>query len=168
MTTIAMLDGARIRIQAPGGKFGEESQPAVGAINVGEAGEHVVQNTGETPFQLFALDRLRPHGQSAPPPGNTSMTVAAESPSFRVLEATLTDKNTQITHIHPVPAVTVLVSGKVLSQGPESKEADIGQAPTGLKQLDQRAQWLFVPAGGSHYLVRLGTEPAHVIEIELR
>ena len=30
-----------------------------------------------------------------------------------------------------------------------------------LKQLDQPGQWVFVPPGETHYVVRLGTDPVH-------
>jgi hypothetical protein len=96
------------------------------------------------------------------------MTVVAESSSFRAFDVQLNNKNTQVSHVHTVPTVTVLISGKVLSQGPESKDAEIGTAPTGLKQLTERGEWLLAPPGGTHYVVRLGSDPAHVIELELR
>jgi hypothetical protein len=169
VATIVMLDGAHTRTQPPGKDWSEETTPVLGAVSIGEAGEHGVQNVGEGPFQLLALEKLRDEGPATPqPPAVTGMTLAGESPSFRAFDLKLTDKNTQISHVHTVPAVAVLVSGKVLSQGPESKAAEIGQAPTGLKQLDQRGQWLFVPTGETHHVVRLGTEPAHIVELELR
>jgi len=169
VATIVIVDGARTRTHAPGEDWGEETTPVLGAVSVGEAGEHGVQNVAEGAFQLLALEKLRDEGPSTPqPPAVMGMTLAAESPAFRVFDLKLTDKNTQISHVHNVPAVAVLVAGKILSQGPESKAAEIGQAPTGLKQLDQRGQWLFVPPGETHHVVRLGVEPTHVVELELR
>jgi hypothetical protein len=37
-----------------------------------------------------------------------------------------------------------------------------------LRQLDQPGQWLVIPGGDKHHLVRLGTADAQVVEIELR
>jgi hypothetical protein len=169
VAAIAMLDGMRVRVQAPGQGWSEETAPAAGAVTLGAPGEHGVQNLGESAFRLFALEKLRPQDSApAEPLSGAAVTVAAESPAFRALDVKLSDHSMQVSHVHAVPAVAVLISGFVLSQGPESKAAEIGQAPTGLKQLDQRGQWLLVPPGSPHYLVRLGVEPAHVVELELR
>jgi hypothetical protein len=166
---IAMRDGARVRTQASGADWSEEIAPMAGAVSVGEAGDHGVRNIGEAAFQLFALENLRKAGQSSSQSqADLRMTVVAESSSFRAFDVQLNNKNTQVSHVHTVPTVTVLISGKVLSQGPESKDAEIGTAPTGLKQLTERGEWLLAPPGGTHYVVRLGSDPAHVIELELR
>jgi hypothetical protein len=153
VAAIAMLDGARTRMHGAGGDWGAETNTALGSVVLGAAGEHGVHNVGETAFRLFALEKLRNSGQPAGEVGEMGMTQVAESDGFRAFEVKLTDAKTQVHHTHTVPAVTVLVTGKVLSQGPESKETDIGQAPTGLKQLDQPGQWLFVPPGQPHYVV---------------
>jgi hypothetical protein len=169
VATIVMLDGARTRTRVPDKDWGEEITPALGAVSIGEAGEHEVQNVAASAFQLLAVEKLRDDGRSLPQPAaSTGMTLAAESPAFRIFDLKLTTKNTQISHVHSVPAVAVLITGKILSQSPESKAAEVGEAPTGLKQLDQRGQWLFIPPGDTHHVVRLGVEPAHVVELELR
>ena len=169
VATIVMLDGARTRTYTTGGDWGEESTPVLSGVSVGEAGEHGVQNVSQGGFQLFALENLRANrGAALQPSSDMGMTLAAESSSFRAFDVKLTDTNTQASHVHSVPAVAVLISGKVFSQGAEGKDAEIGQAPTGLKQLDQRGQWLFALPGETHHLVRLGVEPAHIVELELR
>jgi hypothetical protein len=61
----------------------------------------------------------------------------------------------------------ILIQGRVLTQGPENKDKSIGDVVSGLKQLDRPGQWVFVPAG-AHYVVRLGTDRARVVEVELR
>jgi hypothetical protein len=167
LATVAMLDGTRISTTAAGKESGENS-PLAGAVMLGAAGEHGVQNLGESPFQLLAVEKLRNHGQAQSEPLSGGMTMSAESPAFRAYEVKLSNSNTQVGHTHTVPAVVVLIEGKVLSQGPENKDPELNKAPTGLKQLDQRGQWLYVPPGGSHYVVRLGTDSAHVVELELR
>jgi hypothetical protein len=56
----------------------------------------------------------------------------------------------------------------VLSQGAEVKPSTGPTPPSGLKQLDQPGQWVFAPAGEAHYVVRLGTDAARVVEVEIR
>ena len=96
------------------------------------------------------------------------MTLVGESPSFSVYDAQLADNNLQISHTHAAPAVAILIKGRVLSQGPENKDKAIGEVVSGLKQLDRPGQWVFVPAGAAHYVVRLGTDRAQIVEVELR
>jgi hypothetical protein len=55
-----------------------------------------------------------------------------------------------------------------MSDGPDKQAKANAPAPVGLKQLDQPGQWLLVPAGDTHHLVRLGTSDARVVEIEIR
>jgi hypothetical protein len=166
---VVMTDGARIRMRPSGRDWGDEIAPGVGSITVAEPGEHGVQNVGEVAFQLLALENLRPgSGSTGPPLVANGMTLVGESASFRVYAAQLADNNTQISHIHAAPAVTILIQGRVLSQGPENKDKSIGEVPSGLKQLDRPGQWLFVPAGQAHYLVRLGVDRTDIVEVELR
>jgi quercetin dioxygenase-like cupin family protein len=37
-----------------------------------------------------------------------------------------------------------------------------------LKQLTQPGQWILVPAGDTHHVVRLGAGDARIVEIEVR
>ena len=41
-------------------------------------------------------------------------------------------------------------------------------APVGLKQVDAPGQWVLVPAGDAHHLVRLGNDDGEIVEIEVR
>jgi len=74
----------------------------------------------------------------------------------------------QTSHTHPVPTIVMLVSGKVMSDGPDKQAKVNAPAAVGLKQLDQPGQWVLVPAGDTHHLVRLGTSDARLVEIEVR
>jgi quercetin dioxygenase-like cupin family protein len=94
--------------------------------------------------------------------------LVGESASFRVYDAQLANGNLQISHVHAAPAVAILIKGRVLSQGPENKDKTIGEVASGLKQLDRPGQWVFVPAGEAHYVVRLGIDRTHIVEVELR
>jgi hypothetical protein len=166
---VVMTDGARIRMRPSGKDWGDETAPGVGSVTVAEAGEHGVQNVGTGAFQLLALENLRPGaGSTGAPVVANGMTLAGESASFRVYDAQLAGNNPQISHVHSVPAVAILIKGKALTQGPENKDKAIGDVVSGLKQLDTPGQWVFVPAGETHYLVRLGTNPSQLVEVELR
>jgi hypothetical protein len=166
---VVMTDGARIRMRPSGKDWGDEIAAGLGSITVAEPGTHGVQNVGEGAFQLLALENLRPNsGSTTPPLVANGMSLGGESASLRVYDAQLDDNNTQITHVHAAPAVTILIQGRVLTQGPENKDKAIGEVVSGLKQLDRPGQWVFVPAGGAHYLVRLGVDRTHIIEVELR
>jgi hypothetical protein len=166
---VVMTDGSRIRMRPSAGDWGEEIAPGVGTVTIAEAGEHRVQNVGQGAFQLLALENLRPAGGSTGEPlAAKGMTSVGESAALRVYDAQLGDNNLQISHVHSVPAVAILIKGRVLSQGPENKDKTIGNVVSGLKQLDAPGQWLFVPAGEAHYVVRLGADPSHIIEVELR
>jgi hypothetical protein len=55
-----------------------------------------------------------------------------------------------------------------MSDGPDAQAKALAPAPVGLKQLDQPGQWLLVPRGETHTVVRLGTADARILEIEVR
>jgi hypothetical protein len=67
-----------------------------------------------------------------------------------------------------VPTITVLITGMVMSDGPDTQAKANPGAPIGLKQLTQPGQWIFVPGGDTHHIVRLGVGDARVVEIEVR
>jgi len=166
---VVMTAGARMRTRPSGKDWGDEITPDVGSITVAEAGEHRVQNVGEQAVQLLALENLQPgSGSAAAKLVANGMTLIGESAAFHVYDAELGDNNHQITHVHSAPTVAIIIEGKVLSQGPENKDKAIGDVASGLKQLDRPGQWVFVPAGAAHYVVRLGTDRAQVVEVELR
>jgi hypothetical protein len=166
---VVMTDGARLRMRPSGRNWGDETLPAVGSITLAEPGDHGVQNVGEEALQLLALENLRPgSGSTAAPLVATGMTSLGETASFRAYAAELADNNTQVTHVHAAPALIILIQGRVLTQGPENKDKAIGEVASGLTQLDRPGQWVFVPAGGGHYIVRLGADRARIVEVELR
>ena len=61
----------------------------------------------------------------------------------------------------------MLLSGKVMSEG-RTRRPRRTPAPVGLKQVDAPGQWVLVPAGDAHHLVKLGNDDGQVIEIEVR
>lgn len=130
---------------------------------------HRIENVGTRAFQLFAVENLKKSGWStAPATTGLGTKMLHESRAFRVYDVRLALTTSQSSHTHAVPTIAVLVSGKVLSDGPDTHAKANAPAPVGLRQLDGAGQWLLVPAGDRHHIVRLGTTDAHVVEIEVR
>ena len=94
--------------------------------------------------------------------------LATEARSFRIYDVRLVTTASQTSHTHAVPTVAVLINGIVLSEGPDAQAKALAPAPVGLKRLDQPGQWVLVPRGETHTVVRLGTNDARLVEIEVR
>ena len=171
--TVSLRDQAPAREQVSGEDWGEAVSRALGSVATSEytgaPGSHRLRNVGEGRYQLFAVENLRSgNWSSGPALSGRGATLAAESRAFRAYDVRLADKIFQVGHTHAVPAIAVLIGGEIISQGAESKPAEGRPAPSGLKQLDQPGQWVFVPAGEAHYVVRIGKSPVHLVEVELR
>ncbi|HEY7189118.1 MAG TPA: hypothetical protein VH436_21320 [Vicinamibacterales bacterium] len=161
------------RIQVKGQPWGDARKRTLGESNVteyvGKPLAHRIENIGKSPFQLFAVENLRKSGWStAAPTTGLATTVAKEGRAFRTYDVRLPLTTPQTSHTHMVPTITMLVSGKVMSDGPDKQAKANAPAAVGLKQLDQPGQWVLVPAGDTHHLVRLGTTDARLVEIEVR
>jgi len=161
------------RIQVKGQAWGDARKRTLGESNVteysGKPLSHRIENIGKTPFQLFAIENLRKSGWStAPPSSGLATTMAKEGRAFRTYDVRLALATAQTSHTHPVPTIAILVSGKVMSDGPDKQAKANAPAAVGLKQLDQPGQWVLIPAGDTHHLVRLGTNDARIVEIEVR
>ena len=130
---------------------------------------HRLETVGKTAYNLFAVENLKTSGwSSAPALSAAGTTLAKESRSFRVYSIALARERSQTSHTHAVPTLVVLLNGKVMSEGPDEKAKANAPAPVGLKQIDRPGQWVLVPAGDSHHLVRLGNDDGQIIEIEIR
>jgi quercetin dioxygenase-like cupin family protein len=170
IATVAMSDRALTRIQAPGQAWGPvRPRRPVGDVELteytGKPGRHLIQNVGENAYQLFAVENLKKGNWTtgaALSAGGTTLTT--ESRAFRVYDVQLVPQLTQIRHTHATSTIVVLIAGRAMSAGAESKTA----GPVGLKQLVQPGEWVLVPPGESHHLVMLGTANARVVEIEVR
>jgi hypothetical protein len=175
IATIAMSNGAETRLQPTGQSWGPVRPPRIlGDATVeeytGKPSSHRVENVGKSAYQLFAVENLQKSGWSTTPAMSGLATrLVTESRAFRIYDVQLERRATaQTSHTHAVPTIAVLVSGKVMSEGPDTQAKANAPAPVGLKQLDQPGQWLLVPRGDSHHVVSLGTANARVIEIEVR
>ena len=175
IATVAMSGGASTRQQATGQPWDPARTPRQpGDPNVteytGKPSSHRVENIGKIAYQLFAVENLRKNGWSAAPAASGLATkMTTESRAFRVYDVRLAPKGiSQTSHTHAVPTIAVLVSGAVMSDGPDAQAKANAPAPVGLKQLTQPGQWILVPAGDTHHVVRLGTGDARVVEIEVR
>ena len=174
IVTVSMTGGTRTRITSPGQPPGAIRPPrpladATVAEYAGKPDSHKVDNVGDAPYQLFAVENLKPVGWSATGAVNALATkLATEARAFRIYDVRLATGSPQTTHTHAVPTVALLVSGKVMSDGPDAQAKALAPAPVGLKQLDQPGQWLLIPKGDTHTMVRLGTADARLLEIEVR
>ena len=173
LVTVAMSNGAETRAQPTGQPWANRPRRPVGDIETneyaGKVATHKLETMGTTAYQLFAVENLKPSGWSTTPAASgAGTTLAKESRSFRVYKVTLGKDRQQTSHTHAVPTIVVLLSGKVMSEGPDENAKANAPAPVGLKQIDRPGQWVLVPAGDAHHLVRLGNDEGQIIEIEVR
>ena len=174
IATVSMTAGTNTRTQAPGQPWSQvRPRRSIGHVNVteysGKPESHRVENVGDSPYQLFAVENLWKNGWSAAAPVTAlATTPTAESRAFRVYDVRLTREPSQTSHSHTALTIAVLISGKVLSEGSDKQAKAYAPAAVGLKQLDGPGQWVLVPPGESHHVTRLGIGDAHVIEIEVR
>lgn len=173
LVTVAMSNGAEVRTQTAGQQWADRPRRSVGDIDTteyaGKVSTHKFETKGTTAYQLFAVENLKASGWSATPPvSGAGTTLAKESRSFRVYTVALGQDRQQTSHTHAVPTIVVLLSGKVMSEGPDEKAKANAPAPVGLKQIDRPGQWVLVPAGDAHHLVRLGKDESQIVEIEVR
>lgn len=172
--TISMNAGTETREHVTGQATPNQRKPRpAGNTSVveytGKPGSHRVENTGSTPYNLFAVENLKKSGWSTAAPAKGLATkLLSESRAFRVYDIRLSKDASQTAHTHAVPTIAVLVSGKAMSDGPDAQAKALAPAPVGLRQVERPGQWILVPAGDTHHLVRLGIEDAHVVEIEVR
>ena len=174
IVTVSMNGGTRTRIVSPSQPSGVMRPPrtladATVAEYAGKPDSHRVDNVGDAPYQLFAVENLKPVGCGHAVPC-TALAPEARDRGVRVphLRRAPRPGSPQTTHTHAVPTVALLVSGKVMSDGPDAQAKALAPAPVGLKQLDQPGQWLLIPKGDTHTMVRLGTADARLLEIEVR
>lgn len=173
IVTVSMTSGTDTRVQGPGEAWTNRAPRPLGDVAMtdytGKPQSHRLEVLGKTPYQLFAVEQLRASGLTAAAPlaaGGTTM--AKESRAFRVYDVRLVRDRSQTTHTHTVPTIAVLLSGKVMSEGPDTQAKANAPAAVGLKQLDRPGQWVLIPAGDTHHLVRLASGDAQVVEIEVR
>jgi quercetin dioxygenase-like cupin family protein len=173
IATVSMNAGTDTRAQVSGEDWQVRPPRPLGDTAVAEyadaPGAHRAENTGSMPYQLFALENLRTAGWSSEPAvTGPNTTLGNESRAFRTYDVQLAGDKFQIRHVHTAPTLLLLVAGRVISEGGEVKSEDEPQLPSGLKQLEQPGQWVFLPAGEPHYVVRLAPDDVRVVEIEIR
>jgi quercetin dioxygenase-like cupin family protein len=173
IVTVSMNEGTETRTQAPGASW--QSRPArpLGDASAteytGKPGAHRVENVGKRAYQLFAVENRKKSGWSTNPAiTGIGTKVVQETRAFRIYDTRLALNTSQSSHTHTSPTVAILVSGKAMSDGPDAQAKTFAPAPVGLRQLDQPGQWMIIPAGDRHHLVRLGTSDARVVEVEVR
>jgi hypothetical protein len=174
VATVSMNGGTSTRSQPVGQALGPVRPPrplgdAAITDYTGKPGSHRVQNVGTSLYQLFAVENLRASGWTTTPPATGRGTnLTTESRAFRIYDVRLGRETVQTSHTHAVPTIVVLIGGTVMSDGPDRQAKALAPAPVGLKQLTERGQWILVPGGDTHHVVRLGTADARVVEIEVQ
>jgi predicted metal-dependent enzyme (double-stranded beta helix superfamily) len=174
IVTVSMNEGTPTRVQAPGQKQAEDRAAralgnAAATEYTGKPGAHRVENVGKRAYQLFAVENRKNGGWSATAAVTGIGTkMVQESRAFRIYDINLALNTSQSSHTHTSPTVAILISGKAMSDGPDAKAKEFAPAPVGLRQLDSPGQWIVIPAGDRHHLVRLGTTDARVVEVEVR
>jgi hypothetical protein len=173
IATVSMSAGTNTRIQTGSQPAAERPSRPLGDATIaeyaGKAQSHTIENVAKSAYQLFAVENLKTSGWStAPAASGLATKMTAEARSFRLYDVTLSKETSQTSHTHAVPTVTVLISGAVMSDGPDKQAKANPGAPVGLKQLTQPGQWILVPSGDTHHIVRLGVGNARVVEIEVR
>jgi len=173
IVTVSMSNGTTTRIQSAGQPPAERPARPLGDATVaeyaGKAQSHMVENVGKTPYQLFAVENLKASGWSTGPAASGLATkMTQESRAFRLYDVNLSRETSQTSHTHAVPTIAVLIAGSVMSDGPDTHAKTNPGAPIGLKQLTQPGQWILVPSGDTHHMVRLGPGAARIVEIEVR
>jgi hypothetical protein len=173
IVTVSMTGGTDTRLQSPGQPWGPVRPPrplgdAVVAEYTGKASSHRIENVGKSAYQLFALENLRTSGWATSGALTAPATkLTTESRAFRIYDVRLGRDSSQTSHTHAVPTIALLISGKLMSEGPDTQAKANAPAPVGLKQLDQPGQWVLIPRGDTHHLVRLGVGDARLVEIEV-
>jgi hypothetical protein len=174
IATVSMTNGTDTKLQSPGQPWSAiRPRRPLGHVETNDySGKPIsprLETVGTTAYNLFAVENLKKSGWSTTPALSAAgTTLSKESRSFRVYSIELAKERTQTSHTHAVPTVVVLLNGKVMSEGPDEKAKANAPAPVGLKQIDRPGQWVLIPAGDSHHLVRLGTEDSQILEIEVR
>ena len=173
IATVSMTMGTTTRVQSGSQPAAERPSRPLGdatlAEYAGKASSHTIENVGKGPYQLFAVENLKTSGWStAPAASGLATKMTSESRSFRLYDVNLSVETSQTSHTHAVPTIAVLISGTVMSDGPDKQAKENPGAPIGLKQLTQPGQWIMVPTGDTHHMVRLGPGAAHIVEIEVR
>ena len=173
IVTVSMTNGTTTRIQSGGQPATDRPSRPLGDATVaeyaGKAASHIVENVGKNPYQLFAVENLKTSGWSTAAAAQGLATkLTRESRAFRLYDVSLSRETSQTSHTHTVPTIAVLISGTVMSDGPDTQAKANPGAPVGLKQLTQPGQWILVPPGDTHHVVRLGAGNARVVEIEVR
>jgi quercetin dioxygenase-like cupin family protein len=174
IVTVSMNEGTPTRVQTPGQKQAEDRAPralgnAAATDYTGKPAAHRIENVGTRAYQLFAVENRKKGGWSTGAAVTGIGTkMIQETRAFRIYETNLALNTSQSSHTHTSPTVAILISGKAMSDGPDTQAKAFAPAPVGLRQMDQPGQWIVIPAGDRHHLVRLGTTDARVVEVEVR
>jgi len=173
IATVSMNEGTPTRITTGGQAQNRPPRPLADATvteYTGKSASHKLDNLGAAPYQLFAVENLRDAKAWSPSPAISALAtrLATDGRALRIYDVKLATPTSQTTHTHAVPTVAVLINGIIMSEGPDAQAKALAPAPVGLKRLDAPGQWVLVPRGETHTVVRLGNVDARLLEIEVR
>jgi len=173
IATVSMNAGTPTRITTGGQAQNRPPRPLADATvteYTGKSASHKLDNLGAAPYQLFAVENLRDAKAWSPSPAISALAtrLATDGRALRIYDVKLATPTSQTTHTHAVPTVAVLINGIIMSEGPDAQAKALAPAPVGLKRLDAPGQWVLVPRGETHTVVRLGNVDARLLEIEVR
>ncbi len=174
IATVSMTSGTGTRLHTAGRPAAEVRPPrplghAMVTEHAGKPIDHRVENVGRTPYRLFAVENLKKGGWSTTAAATgRATTMTSESRAFRIYDVHFGRETSQTSHRHTATTIAVLLMGAVMSDGSDKQAKAYPSAPVGLKQLTEPGEWILVPAGDTHHVVRLGADEARVVEIEVR
>jgi quercetin dioxygenase-like cupin family protein len=126
----------------------------------GSPAAHRVESVNGTTYRAIAIENLRERGWTKPKSLSAAGTsLRQESRAFAVYDVRLGADAEKTNHFHEVPTVAVLIEGAIQNQGEGGSEPFRVQGP---------GRWIYVPMAQMHTMTVSGTNPAHVIEIEVR
>jgi quercetin dioxygenase-like cupin family protein len=161
IASVALEDGVT-RTRAAGEQdWGPTRNRARGEVNMtmytGMPGVHRLETLG-TPYHLIAVENNRAGGWLQTKPMTAAgAKVLQQNRAFIAYDVEMPAGAKEANHPHEMPVVIVLLSGAIEISG------NGGSEPS---RVTQPGQWVLIPGG--HNLGVVGSNAAHVVEIEIR
>jgi hypothetical protein len=126
----------------------------------GTPGAHRMENVGQTPYRVVAVENTRESGWTTPriiaAPGTT---LTQESRAFAVYDVRLDGTTPRTSHVHQQPTVVILIAGAVGVQGGGGESEFRMETP---------GRWFPSSWEYPHSLSLIGAGEARLIEVEAR
>jgi hypothetical protein len=160
---IVCISGCELRTRPVGGEWGDWLSRRPGQFfvnaNAGQASTHRHQ-AGTNRYHVVSVENLRQSGWSQDASvSHPAAKLVDETRAFQIYDIRLGAGAGEASHVHVRPVVAILVSGEVLIDD---------QVRQSTQALSRSGEWAFIPAGGSHRIVKRGSPDAYVVEVEVR